>query len=201
MASTMQSSVLTSAGIADKMVVQVSAAGNRQVQLAFSSVSSFAACKISGPFSVAQLTRSSRHTVRASVEGNSSEPGKEDSKFGLGGPGTYFGFGPKQERDVGRLAMVGFAAGVTMEVITGKGILAQLGINPEVVRFPFLAGMAFLLVAGLIGGYTVVNNPPDLGKAPPNFGEGVPRDPLKTFDPTTPDPLPTYPNKKEEKAE
>jgi len=135
--------------------------------------------------------------VSCSIDGDSPEPGKPDSKFGLGGPGTYFGFGPKQERDVGRLAMMGFAAGVTMEVITGKGILAQLGLNPEVVRFPFLAGIAFLFIAGLIGGYTVVNNPPDLSKAPPRAGEGVPRDPLKTFDSKVLDPLPTYPEKED----
>lgn len=88
--------------------------------------------------------------------------------------------------------MMGFAAGVVMEVVTGKGVLAQLGIDPVAVRFPFLAGLAFLFVGGLLGGYVVVNNPPDFSKVPPNDGDGLPRDPLKTFDAKTPDPLTTY---------
>ena len=38
----------------------------------------------------------------------SPEGGEPDAKFGLGGPGTWFGFGKKQEKEVGRLAMLGF---------------------------------------------------------------------------------------------
>jgi hypothetical protein len=79
-----------------------------------------------------------------------------------------------------------------MEVITGKGVLGQLGIDPLVVRFPLLAGFLFLLVGGLLGGYVVINNPPDTSKAPPNEGAGLPRDPLKTFDARNLDPLTTY---------
>eukprot|EP00897_Mesotaenium_endlicherianum_P004443 jgi/Mesen1/4026/ME000212S03047 len=116
----------------------------------------------------------------------------DTSKFGLGGEGTWFGFGPKQEREVGRLAMIGFVAGIVMEVLTGKGVLAQLGINSGVVKLPFLAGFAFLFIGGLLGGYTVVNNPPDVEKAPPNAGAGLPRDPLKTYDAKTADPLTTF---------
>jgi hypothetical protein len=83
-------------------------------------------------------------------------------------------------------------AAVIMEVITGKGVLGQLGIDPLVVRFPLLAGFLFLLVGGLLGGYVVINNPPDTSKAPLNEGAGLPRDPLKTFDARNLDPLTTY---------
>lgn len=79
-----------------------------------------------------------------------------------------------------------------MEVFTGKGVLGQLGINPESVKLPFLAGLSFLTVGGLLGGYVVVNNPPDISKAPPNAGDGTPRNPLKTYDPQNLDPLTTY---------
>ena len=79
-----------------------------------------------------------------------------------------------------------------MEVVTGKGVLGQLGVDPSAIRFPLLAGIAFLFIAGLLGGYTVVNNPPDLSKAPANEGAGLPRNPLKTFDAKTPDPLTMY---------
>jgi len=131
--------------------------------------------------------------VRATTEGEGDSTGSSQEKpYGLGGPGTFFGFGRLQELQVGRLAMVGFAAAVIMEVITGKGVLGQLGIDPLVVRFPLLAGFLFLLVGGLLGGYVVINNPPDTSKAPPNEGAGLPRDPLKTFDARNLDPLTTY---------
>ncbi|CAI5479124.1 unnamed protein product [Closterium sp. Yama58-4] len=109
--------------------------------------------------------------------------------FGLGGPGTWFGFGQLQELSVGRLAMVGFASALTMEVLTGKGVFGQLGIDPLAIRFPFLAGLTFLLLGGLLGGWVVINNPPDISKAPPNAGAGVPRDP---FSKSALDPLLTY---------
>lgn len=130
--------------------------------------------------------------VRASEEKTGPEGEVDTNRFGLGGKGTWFGFGPQQERAVGRLAMVGFVAGIVMEVLTGKGVLAQLNIDPLAVRFPLLAGLVFLFVGGLLGGKTVIENPPIIDKAPANKGAGLPRDPLKTFDPTTPDRLTTY---------
>jgi len=79
-----------------------------------------------------------------------------------------------------------------MEVITGKGVLGQLGINPLAVKGPLLAGLLFLLIGGLLGGYVVINNPPDTSKAPPNEGDGLPRNPLETYDARNLDPLTTY---------
>lgn len=129
--------------------------------------------------------------VRAAT-GGGGEGTPKQSQYGLGGQGTWFGFGKNQERQVGRLAMLGFMAGVTMEVLTGKGVLGQLGIDAVAVRYPFLAGFSFLLIAGLLGGYVVINNPPDPSKAPLNEGSGLPRNPLKTFDAKTLDPQTTY---------
>eukprot|EP00270_Netrium_digitus_P002294 TRINITY_DN1258_c0_g1_i1.p1 TRINITY_DN1258_c0_g1~~TRINITY_DN1258_c0_g1_i1.p1 ORF type:complete len:282 (+),score=57.03 TRINITY_DN1258_c0_g1_i1:127-846(+) len=134
-------------------------------------------------------TRMAPGAVRAMAEDSSAATKK---KFGLGGGGAWFGFGPRQELNVGRLAMVGFVSALVMEVLTGKGALGQLGIDALSVRGPFLAGFIFLLVGGLLGGYVVINNPPDISKAPLNAGAGIPRDPLKTFDPTNLDPLTTY---------
>lgn len=88
--------------------------------------------------------------------------------------------------------MVGFVAGVVMEVLTGKGVLGQLGIDAVAVKYPFLAGLSFLVIGGLLGGYVVINNPPDFSKVPPNDGAGLPRDPLKTYDPQNLDPLTTW---------
>ncbi|KAH7289719.1 hypothetical protein KP509_30G016000 [Ceratopteris richardii] len=138
-----------------------------------------------------KVRRVHRVLVRAS-SGPDTEATREESQFGLGGPGTWFGFGRRQERAVGRLAMVGFVAGIVMEILTGKGILAQLGINAVAVKYPFLAGLSFLFVGGLLGGLVVIQNPPDFDKVPPNEGAGVPRDPLKTYDPRNIDPLTTW---------
>ncbi|MCO5593666.1 hypothetical protein L7F22_047682 [Adiantum nelumboides] len=135
----------------------------------------------------------SRHaTIVHASTGPDTDAPQEQSQFGLGGPGTWFGFGRRQERAVGRLAMVGFVAGVVMEVLTGKGILAQLGIDAVAVKYPFLAGLSFLFVGGLLGGYVVIQNPPDFEKVPSNEGAGLPRDPLKTYDPKNIDPLTTW---------
>ena len=41
---------------------------------------------------------------------------------------TKFGFNSSAENWNGRLAMLGFAIGIATELLTGKGILAQLGL-------------------------------------------------------------------------
>ena len=41
-----------------------------------------------------------------------------------------WGFHPRAELLNGRLAMVGFAAALIMELITGQGLLQQLGLKP-----------------------------------------------------------------------
>lgn len=51
-----------------------------------------------------------------------------------------------------------------MEVITGKGVLGQLGLDTVAVKGPLLSGLLFLTVAGLVGGWTVIQNPPDVNK-------------------------------------
>jgi hypothetical protein len=51
-----------------------------------------------------------------------------------------------------------------MEVVTGKGVLGQLGIDATAVKGPLLTGLLFLTVAGLVGGWTVIQNPPDVNK-------------------------------------
>lgn len=51
-----------------------------------------------------------------------------------------------------------------MEVVTGKGVLGQLGIDATAVKGPLLTGLLFLTVGGLVGGWTVIQNPPDINK-------------------------------------
>ncbi|BBN04677.1 hypothetical protein MPTK1_3g06770 [Marchantia polymorpha subsp. ruderalis] len=55
--------------------------------------------------------------------------------------------GPSADIWIGRLAMVGFAAAITSEIVTGKGVLATAGLStPQ----PTLA----LALAALVGGLT-----------------------------------------------
>ena len=66
-----------------------------------------------------------------------------------------FGFNPFSELWVGRWAMIGFASGLTVELVTGKGILRQVGIDTP--STPVLVGLsAFIGGATLLGsGVTV----------------------------------------------
>ncbi|CAN1210595.1 chlorophyll A-B binding protein [Tumidithrix helvetica PCC 7403] len=55
------------------------------------------------------------------------------------------GFSNFAETWNGRMAMIGFAAGLANEIVTGKGILAQIGIT----------GAGGLLVALFLTGFTI----------------------------------------------
>jgi len=57
-------------------------------------------------------------------------------------PFTRPGFTKRNELDLGRLAMLGFAAGTVGEIFTGKGPLGQLGLHVEI---PIVRGL------GLVG--------------------------------------------------
>lgn len=55
--------------------------------------------------------------MRATTEGEGDSEGSSQEKpYGLGGPGTFFGFGRLQELQVGRLAMVGFAVSLSLNL-------------------------------------------------------------------------------------
>jgi hypothetical protein len=76
-----------------------------------------------------------------------------------------FGFSNFAEDWNGRMAMIGFVAGLIGEVVTGKGILGQVGITSaggDILVALFLVGFTF---AAIIGYYAVklsnpaINNP------------------------------------------
>lgn len=71
-----------------------------------------------------------------------------------------FGFSNFAEDWNGRMAMIGFVAGLVGEVITGKGILGQIGINTTgggILVGLFLLGFTF---AAIIGYYAVKYSSP-----------------------------------------
>ncbi|PZV11757.1 MAG: hypothetical protein DCF20_18860 [Pseudanabaena sp.] len=71
-----------------------------------------------------------------------------------------FGFGNFAETWNGRMAMIGLVAGFTNEVLTGKGILAQVGITGGIsVLFAlFFTGFT---IATLLGYYAVKSTQAD----------------------------------------
>jgi Chlorophyll A-B binding protein len=72
--------------------------------------------------------------------------------------GGIFGFGNFAETWNGRMAMIGFAAALVSEVLTGKGILGQIGITSPgggILVALFLTGFT---VATTIGYYAIKLN-------------------------------------------
>jgi Chlorophyll A-B binding protein len=66
-----------------------------------------------------------------------------------------FGFSNFAEIWNGRMAMIGFVAALANEVVTGKGILGQIGINTsggDILVALFLSGFT---AAALIGYYAI----------------------------------------------
>jgi hypothetical protein len=66
-----------------------------------------------------------------------------------------FGFSNFAETWNGRMAMIGFVAGLTSEVITGKGILAQVGITNTAGGYLVALFLAGFTVAAIVGYYAV----------------------------------------------
>eukprot|EP00244_Chara_vulgaris_P008707 TRINITY_DN34_c0_g1_i1.p1 TRINITY_DN34_c0_g1~~TRINITY_DN34_c0_g1_i1.p1 ORF type:complete len:279 (-),score=34.24 TRINITY_DN34_c0_g1_i1:386-1222(-) len=92
--------------------------------------------------SVAHSSRAPKSfTVRA-------EKGTEDGIFGTSGG---FGFTKQNELFVGRLAMLGFAASLLGEAVTGKGICAQLGLETGIPLTESEPLIIFFIVFNVLG--------------------------------------------------
>lgn len=82
-------------------------------------------------------------SVRATQEAPGAPPAlvKAVEGFGCDTSEGIFGFIPFCELFVGRVAMIGFGAGMTTELVTGKGFLMQIGLcsgSPNILLFAAL---------------------------------------------------------------
>ncbi|XP_045809627.1 photosystem II 22 kDa protein, chloroplastic-like [Trifolium pratense] len=104
-----------------------------------------------------------------------SKPKVEDGIFGTSGG---FGFTKQNELFVGRVAMIGFAASILGEALTGKGILAQLNLETGIPIYeaePLLLFFIIFTLLGAIGalgdrGKFVDDEPTTGGVIPPGKG-------------------------------
>ncbi len=76
------------------------------------------------------------------------KPKVEDGIFGTSGG---IGFTKKNELFVGRVAMIGFAASLLGEAITGKGILAQLNLETGIPIYEAEPLLLFFILFTLLG--------------------------------------------------
>ncbi|KAL2467739.1 Photosystem II 22 kDa protein [Forsythia ovata] len=101
----------------------------------------------------------------------------EDGIFGTSGG---FGFTKENELFVGRVAMIGFAASLLGEAITGKGILSQLNLETGIPIYEAEPLLLFFILFNLLGaigalgdrGRFVDESPTGLEKAVISPGKG-----------------------------
>ncbi|CAH9076427.1 unnamed protein product [Cuscuta europaea] len=77
-----------------------------------------------------------------------TKPKVEDGIFGTSGG---IGFSKQNELFVGRVAMIGFAASLLGEAITGKGILAQLNLETGIPIYEAEPLLLFFILFNLLG--------------------------------------------------
>ncbi|CAI5953457.1 unnamed protein product [Closterium sp. NIES-64] len=101
---------------------------------------------------VTALLGFNKSAVPAKTTPAKKQPRTEDGIFGTSGG---FGFTKANELFVGRMAMLGFAASLLGEAITGQGILSQLNLEtgiPIAEAEPLLLFFIAFTVLGAIGG-------------------------------------------------
>lgn len=133
--------------------------------------------KSSSTFTTYALFKSKAKAPVKKVAVSKPKPKVEDGIFGTSGG---IGFTKQNELFVGRVAMIGFAASLLGEALTGKGILAQLNLETGIPIYeaePLLLFFILFTLLGAIGalgdrGRFVDDPPTGLEKAVIKPGKG-----------------------------
>lgn len=139
---------------------------------------SFLPSSSSKGFTTLALFKSKTKAAPAKKVASQPKQKVEDGIFGTSGG---IGFTKQNELFVGRVAMIGFAASLLGEAITGKGILAQLNLETGIPIYeaePLLLFFILFTLLGAIGalgdrGSFVDEQPTGLGSAVIPPGKGV----------------------------